>query len=388
MVDLHPQIGIPTGASSIHESERKDSTIRLTLLKFYRLLFTRWRQRKKSSSSDSTPDHKRIQDVDTTAEPSDIQLPRHSNAVSELPRHSQAAAHKVIEENSDQEETMHGVHSYRYKVDHNHDPPTSPGCFFRHRSGDHSFHFPLSRSSSRRKDNSPTPSLASSLFRSGSRKSGVDESTINGFPASLSRNASRRSTTTPIMFSNSTGLVKPPTIQKNLECTLEELCFGCTKKIKITRDVISDAGQVNQEEELLSIKVKPGWKKGTKITFEGMGNEVPGSLPADITFVIAEKRHHMFRREGDDLELVVDIPLVNALTGCAIPIPLLGGEKMDLSINEIVHPGQEKVIKGQGMPTKDERTRGDLKLHFLVNFPKELTNDQRSDVLSILEGNC
>lgn len=146
--------------------------------------------------------------------------------------------------------------------------------------------------------------------------------------------------------------------------------------------------QVNQEEELLSIKVEPGWKKGTKITFEGMENELPGAHTADITFVVTEKEHQMFIREGDDLKLEVDIPLVDALTGCTIQIPLLGGEKMDLSIDEIVHPGEEKIIEGQGMPTKDETKRGDLKLHFRVNFPKELTDDQRSDVLSILEGNC
>lgn len=134
--------------------------------------------------------------------------------------------------------------------------------------------------------------------------------------------------------------------------------------------------------------MKPGWKEGTKITFEGMGNEVPGGChPADITFVIAEKQHNLFRREGDDLELVVDIPLVDALSGCPIPIPLLGGEKMDLSISEIVHPGQEKIIEGQGMPTKDERQRGNLKLHFLVNSPDEPTDDQRSDVLRILKRN-
>lgn len=147
--------------------------------------------------------------------------------------------------------------------------------------------------------------------------------------------------------------------------------------------------QVIQEEEILTIKVKPGWKKGTKITFEGMGNEVKGSHPADITFVIAEKRHPFFRREGDDLELAVEIPLVKALTGCTISVPLLGGEKMDLSIDdEIIHPGFERVIEGQGMPTKDRGRRGDLKLIFLVDFPTKLTNEQKSNAISILENCC
>lgn len=54
-------------------------------------------------------------------------------------------------------------------------------------------------------------------------------------PNSLSRNIS-----TNIMYSNSAGVIKPPVVEKKLACTLEELCFGCIKKVKITRDVVTD----------------------------------------------------------------------------------------------------------------------------------------------------
>lgn len=133
------------------------------------------------------------------------------------------------------------------------------------------------------------------------------------------------------------------------------------------------------------IQVKPGWKKGTKITFEGKGDERPGSLPADIIFSIDEKQHPVFKREGNNLELGVEIPLVQALTGCNIPIPLLGGGQINLYIDDIVYPGYEKIISGQGMPIPKQGTRGDLKLKFLVEFPAELTDDQRSQIVSILQ---
>lgn len=146
--------------------------------------------------------------------------------------------------------------------------------------------------------------------------------------------------------------------------------------------------QIIEENEVLTIKVKPGWKKGTKITFEGMGNETPGrALPADIIFTIAEKRHHLYTREGDDLELAVKIPLVEALTGCTIPVPLLGGEKMSLTLDDIIHPGYRKVIAGQGMPKPQDQQqkRGNLVITFLVEFPVQLTQRQRSDVVTILQ---
>lgn len=141
-----------------------------------------------------------------------------------------------------------------------------------------------------------------------------------------------------------------------------------------------------QEEEILKIKVKPGWKKGTKVTFEGKGDEKPGYLPADIIFLIDEKIHPLFTREGDDLEIGIEIPLVKALTGCSVPVPLLGGEKMTLSFDDIIYPGYEKVIRGQGMPNSKERgRRGDLRIKFLVEFPSELSDEQRAQAVRILQ---
>ena len=97
--------------------------------------------------------------------------------------------------------------------------------------------------------------------------------------------------------------------------------------------------------------MKQGWGKGRKITFEGVGDEKPGYLPVDIVFLIDEIKQPLFRREGNDLEICVQIPLVDALIGCSISIPLLGGENMGLSFeNNVIYPGYEKVIKGQGMP--------------------------------------
>ncbi|PON68386.1 Terminal organelle assembly protein [Parasponia andersonii] len=245
----------------------------------------------------------------------------------------------------------------------------------------------LSRNTSQRSSSEDLDyQFSNILSRSGSRRS-TSETHINmAAGTGLSRNTSRRSTT-PIVFSQSTAWKKPPPVEKKLECTLEELLEGCLKKIKITRNVIAETGIIVQEEETLWINVKPGWKKGTKITFEGKGDEKPGFLPADIILSIGERRHPLYEREGEyDLELVVEIPLVNALTGCSIPIPLLGGDTMTLSFDDIIHPGYEKVIRGQGMPNpKQHARRGDLRIKFLVEFPTELSDEQRAEAVGFLQ---
>ena len=43
----------------------------------------------------------------------------------------------------------------------------------------------------------------------------------------------------------------------------------------------------------MSVDVKPGWKAGTKLTFDEQGQKV--------TFILEEAPHKWFTRDGDDL---------------------------------------------------------------------------------------
>jgi hypothetical protein len=61
--------------------------------------------------------------------------------------------------------------------------------------------------------------------------------------------------------------------------------------------------------QVLTINVKPGWKSGTKITFQREGDQAPNKIPADIVFIIRDKPHQHFRREGSDLRHVCKITL-------------------------------------------------------------------------------
>ncbi|KAL0697591.1 hypothetical protein Bca4012_053713 [Brassica carinata] len=232
---------------------------------------------------------------------------------------------------------------------------------------------PLTKSRSKRDEEN----RGSSTFR----KSKSTRDTVG----SMGRSISRRSST-PIVFSQSTPPKKPPAVERMLECTLEELCHGGVKNIKITRDIITDEGLIMKQEETLRVNIKPGWKKGTKITFEGVGNEKPGYLPEDITFVVEEKRHPLFKSRGDDLEIAVEIPLLKALTGCKLSVPLLSGDSMSISVGEVISHGFEKAIKGQGLPSgKEDGRRGDLIITFLVSFPKELSEEHRSMAYEVLK---
>lgn len=62
---------------------------------------------------------------------------------------------------------------------------------------------------------------------------------------------------------------------------------------------------------------------------------------------------------------------------------------MSLSFDNIIYPGFQKAIKGQGMPNpKQQGIRGDLRIQFLVKFPSQLTQQQRDEAATILQDCC
>eukprot|EP00475_Leptophrys_vorax_P029742 TRINITY_DN4392_c0_g1_i1.p1 TRINITY_DN4392_c0_g1~~TRINITY_DN4392_c0_g1_i1.p1 ORF type:complete len:324 (+),score=82.14 TRINITY_DN4392_c0_g1_i1:1869-2840(+) len=169
--------------------------------------------------------------------------------------------------------------------------------------------------------------------------------------------------------------------------TLEELFTGITKKMKVTRQRF--VGRSRQEDQVvLEVEVKPGWKSNTKVTFEGEGDQLqPGAPPGDLVFVIQEKPHPVFQRKGNNLIYKATVTLKEALVGAVVKVPTLDGRKLKITAPDdvIVYPGYEMPVEGKGMPlSKNPSVRGDLIVVFDVQFPRQLTEDQRKQLDQIL----
>ncbi|KAL1196164.1 DnaJ protein ERDJ3B [Cardamine amara subsp. amara] len=180
---------------------------------------------------------------------------------------------------------------------------------------------------------------------------------------------------------------KAPAIESKLGCTLEELYKGGRRKMKISRVVPDGFGKPKPVEEILKIDITPGWKKGTKITFPEKGNQEPGVTPADLIFVIDEKPHSVYKRDGNDLIVDKKVSLLEALTGITLSLTTLDGRNLTIPVLDIVKPGQEIVIPNEGMPiSKQVAKRGDLKINFEICFPSRLTSEQKTDLKRVLGG--
>jgi DnaJ-class molecular chaperone len=183
------------------------------------------------------------------------------------------------------------------------------------------------------------------------------------------------------------GPKKGEAVVKDLECTLGELFNGCVKKLKVTRLRYTGEGDLVEESKVLSVTVKPGWKKGTKITFPCEGDEGPDVVPADVVFVITEAPHASLAREASSLVFLATISLADALTDCVITVPTLDGRTLSLPCPEVVYPGYEKRVAGEGMPqSKKAGERGDLVIRFKILFPDFLDEKRKGEIRKSLAG--
>jgi DnaJ-class molecular chaperone len=185
---------------------------------------------------------------------------------------------------------------------------------------------------------------------------------------------------------SSKKLRQDPPIERELPVSLEEILTGCTKKMKITRRVTQPNGQVVKEDKILTINVKPGWKSGTKITFNQEGDQSPNALPADVIFIIKDKPHQYFKREGSDIKYTAKISLREALTGGAVVrVPTLDGDPVTLALKDIIRPTTQKRLSGRGLPLpKEPNKRGDLIVQFDIQFPATLTDATKQILADIL----
>jgi DnaJ homolog subfamily B member 4 len=204
----------------------------------------------------------------------------------------------------------------------------------------------------------------------------------------------QRSGTTPQFhrsFSPSPKQEQPLEITRPLKVSLEDLYSGAVKHLKVGRRLLDGT----TEDKVIDIQIHPGWKSGTKIRFPHAGNEQPDGKVQDLVFVVEEKPHETFKREGNDLTCNIELSLVESLTGpppgvskSTKTVNMLDGRKLQVPVPlGIVKPGQETTIPEEGMPIRKEgnvRNKGDLLIKWEVVFPDRLTPAQKEAIRKVL----
>jgi len=139
-------------------------------------------------------------------------------------------------------------------------------------------------------------------------------------------------------------------------------CEGCLGTDGSRNDVCSAcAGQgVVERQRRVLVAYPAGIEAGQTLRVPGMGLPgLHGGSPGDLYVNISIKPHPRFERQGDDLQIQLEISAFTALQGGQIEIVLPNSEAVSVDIPRGTRPGIIKV-EGEGMPRLGSAGRGDL----------------------------
>ncbi|EGG21667.1 heat shock protein DnaJ family protein [Cavenderia fasciculata] len=161
---------------------------------------------------------------------------------------------------------------------------------------------------------------------------------------------------------------------------VQQVCDECGGKGKKVASKCPHCSgkKVEIGEETYTVIVEKGMHNGQQIKLDQLGEESPDMTPGDVIFRIVEIPHSKFRREGDHLHHNLSITLLEALTGFDKTITHLDKHNVRVQSGDITIPGQVIEVLEEGMPHHQYPSQmGNLYVHITVDFPKDLTNDQK-----------
>jgi len=153
-----------------------------------------------------------------------------------------------------------------------------------------------------------------------------------------------------------------------------ETCIGSGEVPKELCEKCHGAGVLRKEEEI-ALEIPAGIRDGEMVRMSGRGEAVKNGTTGDLYIKINVATHPIFKREGHDLVMNLNLKLSDALLGMEYPIETLDGEikvkiPEGVSINEILR------VKGKGVPNSKTK-RGDLLIKLHIKMPSKISRKSR-----------
>ena len=155
-------------------------------------------------------------------------------------------------------------------------------------------------------------------------------------------------------------------------------CGGTGQQIPKACEPCAGTGQETRSERVMA-RIPPGVADGDRLRVPAKGNAgLHGGVPGDLYVTVRVAAHPVFRREGDDLHLVVPIAVHEAALGAKIEIRTFEGSAR-LRVPPGTQSGQRFRLREHGAPSTRTGQRGDLIVDVRIMLPKLL--DERSKEL-------
>ncbi len=153
-----------------------------------------------------------------------------------------------------------------------------------------------------------------------------------------------------------------------------EDCLGSGEVPKEKCETCKGKGVLRREEEI-SIVIPAGIRDGEMIRMTGMGEAVSKGTTGDLYIKINVTPHPVFKRDGNDLVMNLNLKLTDALLGTKYPIETLDGN-IEVTIPEGVGINETLRVRGKGVPTGKNK-RGDLLIKLNIKLPSKVSRKSR-----------
>jgi molecular chaperone DnaJ len=153
-------------------------------------------------------------------------------------------------------------------------------------------------------------------------------------------------------------------------------CRGSGRIVEQPCSMCAGSGRT-LEERKLAVEVPPGIHDGQRIRLAGEGHSgAPGARAGDLYVAVRIRPDERFVREGNDIFSRVDLTIVQAALGATVSVETLEGP-VELEFAPGTQPGEDRVLRGRGMPVLQGFGRGDHRVLVNVVVPRRLTDEQR-----------
>lgn len=161
--------------------------------------------------------------------------------------------------------------------------------------------------------------------------------------------------------------------------SIQQTCPSCQGAGKVVTDACTDChgnGRV-REQKKLTVKIPAGIDSNDRVRLSGEGEGgVHGGSPGDLYVQVSLKPHPIFERQDRDLLCEVPIDFVTAALGGQIEVPTLEG-RVTLKIPEETQSGKSFRLRGKGIQSARNHSKGDLLCKVIVETPVQLDKKQR-----------
>jgi len=159
----------------------------------------------------------------------------------------------------------------------------------------------------------------------------------------------------------------------------ERPCSRCKGEGKIISEPCKECrgkGTVKRNKKL-KVKIPAGVDNGSRLRVAGEGEAgAKGGPSGDLYVYLYVKPHKFFERDGTTVLCEVPINIVQATLGADIKVPTLDGQ-VTMKIPEGTQPGKVMRIKGKGIPSLRNSSRGDQLVRIKVVVPTKLSDKQK-----------